>query len=70
MTTLLAIVAGLAVLIVVAGLLVLRWWAMDELGAQHDPVVNIDQWTDARRRRLVEFQRPAAKGIDARRKQS
>lgn len=72
--TWLAIGAGLAFLAVVAGLPALLWYVRLATKATdahdgRDPVVGIDQWAAERRQHLADLQRPAAKFIEARRKE-
>lgn len=69
MNTLLVITLLVAVLVWVLGVAVLCWWVEDDLVAEppSESVTNIDMWTEERRQRLADLQRPAAKFIDARR---
>lgn len=69
MNTLLVVTAALAVLVLVVGVVLLCWWVKDDAQPpqSYDPVINIDQWTEARRRRLADLQYPTAKFIEARR---
>lgn len=72
MTIYLLVTVGLAVLVLVVGISLLCWWVTEDRGAPpqpSDPLVNIDQWTEERRRRLADLQQPAAKFIEARRRQ-
>ena len=68
-TWLLIITVAVAVLVVVIGVSLLCWWIKDDAVLHsHDPVINIDQWTEERRQHLADLHRPAAKFIEARRR--
>ena len=70
MMTVLSVTVVLAVLVLIVSGLLLCWWITeDALPSSSDPVVKLDEWTEERRKRLADLQHPAAKFIEARRKQ-